>query len=93
MSLGSVNVKKKFLEMFFKVLTAIKINSFEQKLCLDSNCASIQMFNCASIEGKGYLPCIVDQKDITISLMTMETTNIGKNQKFNRKVRESVEAI
>ena len=69
------------------MLTAIKINSFEQKF--------INMFCCASVGGKGYLPCIVNQKDITISLMTMETTtNTGKNQKFKRKLREeSVEAI
>ena len=53
------------------------------------------MVSFASVGGKGYLPCIVNQKDITISLMTMETTtNTGKNQKFNRKVREEcVEAI
>ena len=37
---------------------------------------------------------IGNQKDITISLMTMKTTTTsGKNQKFSRKVREeNVEA-
>ena len=36
-----------------------------------------------------------NQKDITISLMTMKTTkNTGKNKKISRKVREeSAEAI
>ena len=87
MSLRLVNVKKYFLKNFFKVLTDLIINSFKQK--------SINMFSCALVGDKGHLPCIVNQYDITISLMTMETTtNTGKNQKFNRKVREeSVEAI
>ena len=41
------------------------------------------------------LLAISDEKDITISLMTMKTTTItGQSQKFSRKVREeSVEAI
>ena len=39
--------------------------------------------------------CIGNQKDITISLMTIKTTTkTGKNRKFKRKVpEEGVEAI
>ena len=87
-SLGLVDIKKisrKIIKM--KVLTDIKFNSFKRKL--------INTLSYASVGSKGYLPCIVNQKDITIGHMTMETTtNTGKNQKFNRKVREeSVEVI
>ena len=86
--LGLVNVKKisrKIIKM--KVLTDIKLNSFERKL---KNTLSY-----ASVGGQGFFSCIGNQWDITISLIAMETTtNTGKTQKFNRKVREeSVEAI
>ena len=76
---------RKLIKM--KVLTDIIFNSFERKV--------INTLSYAANGGQGYLPCIVNQKDITISLMTMETTtNTGKNQKFKRKLREeSVEAI
>ena len=86
MSLGSVNVKKISRNIFSKVLPAIIFNSFEWK--------SINRLSCASFVDQGYLSFIVIQKDITISLMTMETTNTGKNQKFNKKeLEENVEAI
>ena len=40
---------------------------------------------------KGFLVGILNQKRITISLMTMETaTKSGKNQKFSRKMREEM---
>ena len=56
---------------------------------------SIKTLSYDSKGGEKCLSSIGNQKDITISLITMETTiNIGKNQKFSRKVREeSVEAI
>ena len=72
---------------FFKVLTAIKFNSFQQN--------SKNTLSYASIGGQVYFSCIGNQKDIKRSLMTMQTTtNTSKNQKFCKKVREeSVEAI
>ena len=55
---------------------------------------SINTLSFDLIGGKQYFSDIGYQYDITISLMTMETTtNTGKNQKFSRKVQESVEAI
>ena len=49
----------------------------------------------ASIREPGCFPYTGNQKDITISLKTKETTtNAGKKQKFSGKVREEiVEAI
>ena len=72
----------KFLEKSF-----LKFNSFQRK--------SMNTLSYALIRGKEYLSFIGNQKDISISLLPMETTtNTVKNQKFSRKVREeSVEAI
>ena len=68
---------EKLLEKsFFKVLTGIKFNSFQQK--------SLNTLSYASIGGQGYLSCKGNQYDITRSPKTMQTTttNTCKNQKF-----------
>ena len=56
---------------------------------------SMNTLSLASMGQKGCLSGIGNQKEITISLLTMRTTrNRGENQKFIRKVREeSVEVI
>ena len=68
-------------------LTAIKTNSFKWK--------SINTLLYAQMGRKTYLFRIINQKSITMSLMSMKTTTkTDENQKFKRKVREeSVEAI
>ena len=70
---------------FFKVLTDIKFNSFQQK--------TVNTLSYNLIGGQKYLSCIGNQADITRSPMTMQTTtNTSKNSV--KKVREeSVEAI
>ena len=79
-------LKKISRNIFFKDLTAIKFNSFARK--------SINTLSCALFGVQGYLSCIVNENDITISLMTKETTtNTNKNKKFNKGREESVEAI
>ena len=73
-------LKKSSRNIFFKALTAIEFNSFERK--------SINTLSCALFGIQGYLSCIINQYDITISLMTTETTtNTSKKQKFNKRAR------
>ena len=40
------------------------------------------------LEEGNFLSCIGNQLDITISPMTMDSTNTGKHQKFSRNVRK-----
>ena len=75
-------LKKIFSKTFF-VSTDIKFHSVEWKPQNKTHLC------------QGCLPCIGNQEDIAISLLTMITTaNTGKNQQISGIVREeSVEAI